>query len=90
MLNVYSTGEKIYIESDIHGGCVARLCKMSAELYSDSKVGESRLEEYVLNCPFEKFQEIVKHKYGIEIDDEHRPDWSTCLPISLDQTESHA
>jgi hypothetical protein len=77
MLNVYSTGEKIYIESDIHGGCVARLCKMSAELYNDYKIGEgSHLEEYVLNCSFEKFQESVKRKYGIEIAEEHRPDWS--------------
>jgi hypothetical protein len=66
---VHSTVEKVYVEGK--KGCVARLCKISAEFYNDIEVAE-----VIMPCSFEKFKrEALKRGYHIE--DKHRPPWDS-------------
>jgi hypothetical protein len=63
--NVYATPEKVYIED--RRGCVARLCKVSAEFFFE--------QVWIENCTFKKFQEEA-FKRGYEIRNELCPVWA--------------
>lgn len=76
---VESNPQKVYVH-DQRGMCVARLCQLSAEYVTS--LGENRFNA-VLGSSFEKFQEECQRRFGVYIDDEHRPNWAYAnAPVS--------
>lgn len=69
--DIYSTGEKTYVHHKQYG-CVARLCKVSAEFYKVSREYEGLV---IVGCTWEAFTAKCKEIYSIDIQDEHRPMW---------------
>jgi hypothetical protein len=73
---VYHSPKKVYIDY-MHYGCIARLCKVSAEYYKVKDDEESiELIESVLNTNFIEFKRKCYKYYDIIIDDRHCPKWS--------------
>jgi len=71
---VHSTREKTYVEI-WPWGCIARLCKVSAEYYRVDENAECVVPiEITPNSSFEDFQRRCMELYGIEVKEEHRPE----------------
>jgi hypothetical protein len=62
---VYSTEEKVYIESS--EGCLARFCNLSAEF--------SQTTTWIEKCTFKQFQEEAL-KRGFVVKDKYCPEWA--------------
>jgi len=71
-LLIHSTREKCYVEHPKFG-CIARLCKVSAEYYSVSSEGEFTSFGVVFSSSFGDFQTKCKELYGIDITSEYKP-----------------
>jgi len=72
---VYHNDEKVYIDY-MDYGCIARLCRVSAEYYKVKDEYSTELIESVLNTSFQEFKKKCFKYYDIIIDDKHCPEWS--------------
>jgi len=79
---VYHNSEKVYIDF-MHYGCIARLCRISAEYYKVKDETSTKLIETVLNANFEEFKKKCFKYYDIIIDDKHCPEWSKKTQFSI-------
>lgn len=70
--DVSSNDQKVYVHSG-DGFCVARLCKLSAEIWDKGVEANCKL---ISGCAFEQFQREVKDTFGVDIQECHRPVWS--------------
>jgi hypothetical protein len=70
-LHVHSTREKCYVEHP-EFGCIARLCKFSAEYYT---VAEEVFASagVVFGSSFGAFQIRCREMYGIDISSDYKP-----------------
>lgn len=71
-LEIHSTREKCYVEHPKFG-CIARLCKVSAEYYTVSSEGEFITAGVVFDSSFGEFQIKCKELYGIVISSGYKP-----------------
>jgi hypothetical protein len=75
-IEIFSTCEKVYVE--YQGLCIARLCKVSGEFFeipSMFNLPFKTCQKYLPRCSLEEFKSVVKSEYGVDISDEHKPDW---------------
>lgn len=70
--DVSSNDQKVYVHSD-EGYCVARLCKLSAEIWDKGVEANCKM---LMGCAFEQFQLECRTIFGVVIEESHRPVWS--------------
>jgi len=70
-VSAYNTNEKVYVQNDETGECIARLCKISMEVF-----GKEHCYYYKITNPTTKrhwylFKEKVKKYYNFNLNDKY-------------------